>query len=228
MQPQKRYAMTYSQRRYAALFDLDGVLIDTEPVYTGIWTDIDSCFPTGYSDFAYRIKGTTLPNILATYFPDPHIQAKVVAMLKSREETMEYPLFDGVVNFLKALRDAGIPAAIVTSSGDAKMERLFATVPGFRDFFVEVITDSRVSRSKPHPEGYILGARLLGADPADSFVFEDSYNGLAAGRAAGATVVALATSNPAGSLAGKADAVINSFTGFTVENMLAIRRKQTS
>lgn len=191
----------------AALFDLDGVLIDTEPVYTRIWSNIEKRFPTGKANFAQIIKGSTLPKILATYFrPEDH--AAIVAMLEEAEETMDYPLFPDTVPFLQRLRNAGIPAAIVTSSNDKKMNRLFAMYPGFRDYFESVITDSRVRHSKPDPEGYLLGASDLRTDPADCVVFEDSINGLRAGRAAGCTVVGLTTTNPADSLTGLADIVV--------------------
>lgn len=193
----------------AALFDLDGVLIDTEPVYTRIWNDIEKHFPTGKANFAQIIKGSTLPKILGTYFrPEDH--AAIVAMLEEAEETMEYPLFPDTIPFLQRLRTAGIPAAIVTSSNDRKMDRLFAMYPGFRDYFASVVTDSRVRHSKPDPEGYLLGASDLSTDPADCVVFEDSFNGLKAGRAAGCTVVGLSTTNPAESLTDLADIVVPS------------------
>ena len=183
----------------AALFDLDGVLIDTEPVYTEIWSDIERHFPTGIDNFAKIIKGTTLPNILSTYFrPEDH--NAIIEMLTISEDNMAYPLFPDTVPFLVKLRRAGIPAAIVTSSNDIKMKRLFSMYPGFENYFKSVITDSRVKRSKPDPEGYLLGATDLGMAPADCVVFEDSFNGLKAGRAAGATVVALATTNSPDSL----------------------------
>lgn len=183
----------------AALFDLDGVLIDTEPVYTEIWSDIERHFPTGIDNFAKIIKGTTLPNILSTYFrPEDH--NAIIEMLSVSEDNMAYPLFPDTVPFLEKLRQAGIPAAIVTSSNDIKMKRLFSMYPGFENYFKSVITDSRVKRSKPDPEGYLLGATDLGMAPADCVVFEDSFNGLKAGRAAGATVVALATTNSPDSL----------------------------
>lgn len=183
----------------AALFDLDGVLIDTEPVYTEIWSDIERHFPTGIDNFAKIIKGTTLPNILSTYFrPEDH--NAIIEMLTVSEDNMAYPLFPDTVPFLEKLRQAGIPAAIVTSSNDIKMKRLFSMYPGFENYFKSVITDSRVKRSKPDPEGYLLGATDLGMAPADCVVFEDSFNGLKAGRAAGATVVALATTNSPDSL----------------------------
>lgn len=193
----------------AALFDLDGVLIDTEPVYTRIWNDIEKHFPTGKENFAQIIKGSTLPKILNTYFrPEDH--AAIVAMLEEAEETMEYPLFPDTIPFLQRLRTAGIPAAIVTSSNDRKMDRLFAMYSGFRDYFASVVTDSRVRHSKPDPEGYLLGASDLSTDPADCVVFEDSFNGLKAGLAAGCTVVGLSTTNPAESLTDLADIVVPS------------------
>lgn len=183
----------------AALFDLDGVLIDTEPVYTEIWSNIERHFPTDIDNFAQRIKGTTLPDILNQYFRQED-HAAIINMLTEAEDNMEYPLFAGTVPFLKKLREAQIPAAIVTSSNDIKMRRLFAMYPGFNEFFDAIITDSHVKRSKPDPEGYLLAASKLGVEPADCVVFEDSFNGLKAGLAAGASVVAIATTNPADSL----------------------------
>lgn len=191
-----------------ALFDLDGVLIDTEGIYTDIWKDIESHFPTGIPDFAHVIKGNTLPRILDTYFrPEDH--AEIRHMLKEREDAMDYPVFPGVMNFLHYLADQGIPAAIVTSSGDVKMDLITKREPAFMACFKAVITDSKVEHSKPHPDPYIKGAQALGVDPRQCMVFEDSYSGLEAGRAAGATVVALATTNPRDTLIDKADLVID-------------------
>lgn len=206
------------------LFDLDGVLIDTEPVYTRIWQEIDARFPTGVDNFALKIKGTTLPDIMSRYYPDPDVDVEVRKMLEQSEKSMPYPLFDGAVAFLEELRREGIPAAIVTSSGDAKMSRLFGMYAGLRELFGAVVTDSMVSRSKPDPEGYILGAKLLDVPSQRCVVFEDSFNGLRAGRAAGGKVVALATTNPRESLEGLADDLIDSISEYNVEKMKALFR----
>ena len=133
----------------SALFDLDGVLSDTETIYTRIWSAIGNAYPTGYDDFAQRIKGTTLPQILSTYFPDAEIQTSVKQMLDQAEDSMEYPIYDGVVDFLKDLRAAGIRTAIVTSSSRQKMERFFAANPGFDAYFDTILTDADVESSKP-------------------------------------------------------------------------------
>lgn len=195
----------------AALFDLDGVLIDTEPVYSTIWTDIERHFPTEVENFAQAIKGTTLPNILDKYFrPEDH--AAIIDMLHKAEDNMEYPLFPGTIPFLERLKAAGIPAAIVTSSGDKKMARIFETYPGFRDYFGSVVTDSRVKLGKPNPDCYLMGAADLGVDSTECTVFEDSINGLISGRAAGAHLVALATTNPSEKLKEFTSLVVDSLT----------------
>ena len=203
----------------SALFDLDGVLSDTETIYTRIWSAIGNAYPTGYDDFAQRIKGTTLPQILSTYFPDAEIQTSVKQMLDQAEDSMEYPIYDGVVDFLKDLRAAGIRTAIVTSSSRQKMERFFAANPGFDAYFDTILSDADVERSKPDPDGYLRAAARLESEPRESIVFEDSYNGLRAGQAAGAYVVALATTNPADSLTGLSDTVIDSFEGLTFDKL---------
>lgn len=206
----------------AVLFDLDGVLIDTEPVYTRIWTDIEKAFPTGIDDFAHKIKGNTLARILDDHFPDPEVRRGVCRLLEESEAAMEYPVFDGVIDFLEQLAQAHVPAAIVTSSGDEKMARLAARQPHFSSFFTALVTDSCVTHSKPHPEPYLKGAEMLGADPALCIVFEDSFAGMAAGRAAGAAVVGVATTNPRESIVGKADVVIDGFGGLELGELMTL------
>ncbi len=194
-----------------ALFDLDGVLIDTEGIYTNIRSDIESHFPTGIENFAYVIKGNTLPRILNTYFRSEDHEA-IKQMLHQREEAMDYPIFPGVMELLYRLTVAGIPKAIVTSSGDEKMRRIARMHPEFMACFDALITDSNVQHSKPHPEPYLKGAEALGADCHDCIVFEDSYSGLQSGRDAGAKLVAIATTNPHESLIDKADIVVDSIS----------------
>lgn len=187
---------TLLRQARGALFDLDGVLIDSETEYTRIWTEIESHFPTGIPGFALRIKGTTLPDILDTYFPGAELQERVKAMLVESEERMVYRLLPGVEAFLDRLEAMDIPAAIVTSSSPAKMERVYAQLPGFRERFRAVVTSADVTHSKPHPEGYLKAAERLGLPAEACLVFEDSIAGARAGRAAGARVVTLATTLP--------------------------------
>lgn len=205
-----------------ALFDLDGVLIDSERLYTRFWIDIEKIYPTGIADFPLVIKGNTLFKILDTYFPDPEVQADITRRVHEFEHEIRYPVYDGVREFLSDLRSRSFMTAVVTSSDNDKMEGLWSQVPDLREYFDTVITGSDVTRSKPDPQGYLLAARRLGCDPRDCYVFEDSFQGLEAGMAAGATVIALATTNPRESLKGKAHEIIDGFTGFTVDRLLTV------
>lgn len=206
-------------KRFGALFDLDGVLVDSETLYTRFWSDMERRFPTGDPDYAINIKGMTLSRILLNY-PE-ELREAVVMEIHRFEDTMVYPIMPGVYDFLALLEDADIPAAIVTSSDSTKMEYLLRQHPRLADHFATVINGSMVSRSKPDPEGYILAARALGMDPTECVVFEDSIQGLQAGRAAGARVVGLATTFPAERIAPLADRVISSFEGFTLTDIFA-------
>ena len=203
----------------AALFDLDGVLVDSEGVYYEFWDNIDKMFPTGIPDFAASIKGSTLKKIM-DYFPDPDVRSRIIKMLDEQERSMKYVLFDGVLPFLDDLRSRHIPCAIVTSSNEDKMHKLFDQHPGFADYFKVVITDRQVTRSKPDPQGYLMAASQLDCDPSDCYVFEDSFSGHEAARRSGAKVIALSTTNTADLLKDKADKVISSFNQLSVDKLL--------
>ena len=207
-----------------ALFDLDGVLVDTETTYSLFWGKMGRKYHPEIPCFDMVIKGSTLPRILETYFPDSEISEGVKAELEVFENSMDFPVFPGVMEFLADLRRNGIPAAIVTSSGADKMKRLFDRNPEFASYFDALITSADVTRSKPDPQCYLLGAGKLGVDIRDCCVFEDSISGLAAGMASGAKVIGLSTTYPAERLEqeGNAHYIMPSFEEFTVEKMMSV------
>ncbi len=180
------------EKNIGFLFDLDGVLIDSETEYTRIWTAIDNEYPTGVKNFAHAIKGQTLPFILDTYFPK-ELHGKVVEMLDEMEQRMVYGMLPGAGRVLDYLEKRGIPRVLVTSSNDKKMHHLREELPGLEQRFNDIVTADRISRSKPDPEGYLLGARLCGAQPSRCVVLEDSVQGVTAGRRAGCYVIGLTT-----------------------------------
>lgn len=211
-------------RKVAVLFDLDGVLIDTEGLYTEFWAQTGREFGVPSPTFAADIKGTTLKSIL-NYFPGDELKAKVMQRIHDFEDTMQYRMFPGVSEFLTALKAAGIPTAIVTSSDEVKMSYLYKQLPVLRDMVDEVIDASMVTRSKPDPQGYLLAAEKLGCRPDDCYVFEDSLQGLEAGRRAGATVIGIATTNPADTVRPLCDYLLPSFIGFTPATLLEIKKQ---
>jgi len=202
----------------AVLFDLDGVLIDTEGIYSEFWGGMGRKYSVPFADFAQRIKGTTLAQILGGYFP-PECHDEIMRELKDFEANMHYVVFDGAVSLLDHLKANGIGTAVVTSSSLMKLGRLWSQHPELKERFDVIISDSDVQRSKPDPQGYLLAAERLGCDPQNCYVVEDSYNGLLAGRRSGAKVIALATTNPAESLADRADYVYPSIADIDIFNL---------
>ncbi len=208
----------------SVLFDLDGVLVDTEGIYTEFWSEMDRLFPTGVDNFAYAIKGNTLTKILGIYFPDKDTQGKIRLMLSEHEAYMEYRLFPGAISLLEDLKELGISTAIVTSSNRVKMERLFRALPQLSKVVDTLVTDEDVTASKPDPQGYLIAAKRLGADAGEFAVVEDSLAGLEAGRRAGAVVVGLATTNPAEKIAPLADLVASDIGQLSAETLINIRK----
>ena len=175
------------------LFDLDGVLIDSEGIYTQFWEAVDQRYPTGVKGFAQVIKGSNLHNILHTYFPTEELREQVNAMLDRFQQDMKYEYFPGSIELLNELERYGIPCCIVTSSDRNKMAALYAQHPDFASHFAAIVTGEMVKEPKPSPECFELGAQLLGVDIKDCVVVEDSINGLKAGMASGACVIGLYT-----------------------------------
>lgn len=199
-----------TQRYEAALFDLDGVLIDTEGTYTEFWDEMARLHHKP-ATFALDIKGTTLTKILDAHFPK-EMHAEIEQMIHDFEDNMVFRLFPGVAEFLDGLAALGVPMAIVTSSDDKKMAALARQLPELLDRMATVVDGSMVTRSKPDPQGYLMAAERLGKKPERCVVFEDSLQGLEAGRRAGCRVVGLATTNSVEKVAPLAHVVVCSWT----------------
>ena len=178
----------------AVLFDLDGVIVDTEGQYSLFWKQIGEEYMPGMPDFALAIKGRTLTQIYDTYFPDAADRAAITERLNAFERQMDFPYIAGAREFLEALQAQGVPTAIVTSSNCDKMACLYARHPEIKNLVTSVLTAEDARRSKPAPDCYLAAAERLGADISKCIVFEDSPNGLAAGRASGAFVIGVCTS----------------------------------
>ncbi|MBR2154918.1 MAG: HAD family phosphatase [Bacteroidaceae bacterium] len=197
-----------------ALFDLDGVVLDTESQYSEFYGAIGREFHPETPDFAQRIKGMTLEQIYGAWFDgQPDVQAEITRRLNVFEANMKYNYIEGFPTFIQELRAAGIKTAIVTASNDEKMQSVYRAHPELLSLFDRILTAKDYAASKPAPDCYLRAAELFGADPSACVVFEDSINGLKAGRAAGAFVVGLTTTNPEEKVAPLADITMADFTG---------------
>lgn len=208
----------------AALFDLDGVIIDTEGQYTLFWDMIGRQY-LRQVDFGAKIKGETLQHIFAEHFGALQAeQPGIRAALDDFEAKMDMPWVPGFRAFHRSLQAAGWKTAVVTSSSAGKMNSVYRKLPEIPRMFDQILTAEMFPRSKPAPDPYLLGAGTFGLPSGNCLVFEDSINGLKAGRAAAMRVVGLATTNPAETVSRYADITLADFTAFDAEKALAVLR----
>lgn len=201
------------------LFDLDGVVLDTESQYTVLWNNIGKKYGD-VGEIGRLSKGQTLTHILDTYFKgQTELQKHIIEELYEFEQNMSYAPIPGVMEFMKQLKAASVPMAVVTSSNKAKMENVYRHYPDFKDIVGHVFTSESFTRSKPDPECFLMAMHALGGTPEDTVVFEDSVNGLKAARASGATVVGLVTSNPREVVEPLSDYAINDFTSMSLDRL---------
>lgn len=201
------------------LFDLDGVVLDTESQYTVLWNNIGKKYGD-VGEIGRLSKGQTLTHILDTYFKgQTELQKHIIEELYEFEQNMSYAPIPGVMEFMKQLKTASVPTAVVTSSNKAKMENVYRHYPDFKDLVGHVFTSESFTRSKPDPECFLTAMHALGGTPEDTVVFEDSVNGLKAARASGATVVGLVTSNPRELVEPLSDYAVNDFTSMSLDRL---------
>jgi len=204
-----------------ALFDFDGVIVDTEPIYDLFWNDAAERYGLGIPDFADLIKGSTMATIMEMYFSrfPAEFQKKVWDESTEYESKMPLPLMPGSLEFLHLLKENGIRIGLVTSSDRNKVDRAFSLY-NMESLFDTVVTSDRITRGKPDPMCYLLAASDLNVPPSDCLVFEDSFAGIQSGTAAGMRVIGLSTTNPAESLTDKVYKVIPDFQHVTLEEYL--------
>ena len=183
-------------RRVAVLFDMDGLLIDSEPLWleaeTAVmarlgadWTRQDQAQLIGGSlerTVRYLLSKATRP------VPSDVVGEWLMADIAERVRRGGVPLQPGARELLASVKAAGLPHALVTSS---EREIMDAVLQALSVSFPVTVCAGDVSACKPDPEGYLLAAAKLAVDPRRCVVIEDSPNGVAAAETAGCLVVAV-------------------------------------
>lgn len=197
----------------AALFDLDGVVFDTEPQYTIFWGSQCRLYHPERPGLEHEIKGQTLTQIYDQWFSGPleKEQPIITDRLNEYESHMHYDYIEGFEQMIADLRAHGVKTAVVTSSNLPKMQAVYRYQPEFKNLFDAILTSEDFERSKPDPDCYLKAAARLGANTDECIVFEDSFNGLRSGRAANMKVVGLATTNSAEAISELSDIQITDY-----------------
>jgi sugar-phosphatase len=197
----------------ALLFDNDGTLVSSIESVLRCWTRWAGEYGITPEEFArVELHGRPAAEIAADLLPAATVPEAVARI--ERLEVEDVPnggvhLLPGTREFLGAL--PGDRWAVVTSATRRLAE---ARLDAVGILPKTLVAADDITRGKPDPEPYLLGARALGADPAACVVFEDAPAGLQAGRAAGMTTVALATTHRAGEL--DADLVVDDLSALSV------------
>mgnify|MGYP001010474680 FL=1 len=203
----------------ACLFDLDGVVFDTEPLYTLFWRNLDKRLRPNIDNFEHIIKGQTLVQIYDKYFAgEEEKQEEITAFLYEYEQNMSFNYIACFEDFVKDVRSKGIKTAVVTSSNLEKMLNVYNKHPEFKGYFDEILTSEDFEESKPSPDCYLKAAARFDVSPKECIVFEDSFNGLRSGIASGARVIGLATTNPVAEIEPYTKEVISNYDGFTLSD----------
>ena len=200
----------------AVLFDFDGVIANTEPLYDLFWNEAADRYHIGIPHFASRIKGTIMPHILSTYFSNhsEEDRQRLQQECDEFEEKMDYTEIPGAKAFIHELQVQDILMALVTSSKQSKIERALKEL-SLEQTFDTIVTADRITKGKPDPYCYQLAAKELNISPNECLVLEDSLAGIAAGTAAGMKVIGLSTTLPADRLVDKVHRIIPDFTTVT-------------
>lgn len=185
-------------RPAAVLWDMDGLLVDSEPLWTLAEHELAARLGGEFTPaMKAAIVGTRLevavPTLLTALGADPTAEAveETSAWLLGRMVELfgrDLPLMPGAADLLAALDAAEVPQALVSSSYRVLVD---AALAGGVGPFATTVAGDEVDRGKPDPEPYLLAAARLGVEPADCVVLEDSPAGVASGTAAGCAVVAV-------------------------------------
>lgn len=210
----------------AVIFDMDGVLVDTEPL-------ADLHFPKYLKRF-----GVTLPK---DYLEQFRGSTSRVFWTKTRQsfkltQSIEYLMEDarksylkfikasnlksiaGIKDFIKTLTQNSFKVAVASSASSKRIETILGLVDLEEIFEIKVSGDD-IKNAKPHPEVYLLTAKLLGIKPPDCLVIEDSTNGILSAKSAGMKVVGFSGMSHNIQDLSKADLVIKSFNDLTLETI---------
>ena len=204
------------------IFDMDGLLLDTEPFYTEAHTILAARFGKVF-DWSVKSKMIGLPaqSSARAMIDSLNLPLTVQQYLKMRAPLLEklFPKAEpmpGAVELTRLFLSKSIPQAVATSSTrhhfDLKTSR---HTEWFRTFkFVITGDDPAIKRGKPHPDIFLHVARMLQAPPEKCLVFEDSPAGIVAARAAGMYAVAVPDPHMSDSVYGKANRIIRSLKDF--------------
>jgi HAD superfamily hydrolase (TIGR01509 family) len=211
------------------VFDMDGVLIDSEPVWERVRREFVAAHGGHWpADAQHRLMGMSTAEWSAYMaadfgldFTPAQVAGRVIDGLAARYAA-HLPLLPGAVDAVRRLA-ARWPLAVASSS-PASMITVVLDAAGLRSSFTAAVSSEEVPRGKPAPDVYLEAAARLGVDPKACAAVEDSSNGLRAAASAGLTVIAIPRPEypPAPDALTQARLTLHSLTDLTVDAIRAL------
>ena len=207
----------------AVLFDMDGVIVDTEPLHHSAYHQMFNDVNIDVSDELYEsFTGQSTYEIceqLVSYFKLPLCPQTLVDIKRDHfkylfENDKSLTLIDGVLGLVKDYHSNGMTLVLASSASMANINRIFERFE-LDQYFKAKISGADLKASKPHPEIFIKAAELSEHKPEDCFVIEDSTNGIAAATSADIFCIAFNSPHTVGQDYSKADVIIERFNEIT-------------
>jgi HAD superfamily hydrolase (TIGR01509 family) len=211
----------------AIIFDLDGVLIDSEPLHckadTQLLGELGTDPPANYFDRFAGWKDATMWEAIKT---DYHITKSIDEIM-----TMQIPIklnllqeddfkaIPGIVELLEDIKAVHIPIAIASSSPKIFIEAVVEKI-GIRQYFSILLSGEEIERSKPEPDIFFKAALLLNVNPAECLVVEDSKSGTIAAKKAGMKCIGYQNFNSGNQDLSNADFIVNDIREIDIKKMM--------
>lgn len=187
--------------KQGAIFDMDGLLFDTERMYRDSWKQSAQQFGLVHNpDFPRAVCGSSgahMREIILQYYPQ--VDAKAFAddciLRVERELETHVPEKSGVRDILQYFKQHGVRVAVASSSKRATVLHNLKQADIF-SYFDAIVSGDQVTHGKPAPDIFLLAAQQIGCEPENCYVFEDGTNGIRAGAAAGCTTIMIPDLTP--------------------------------
>ncbi len=214
-----------SGQLWGAIFDWDGVVIDSSSQHEESWerlaVEISKPLPEGHFKRGFGRKNEYIIPEQLQWSRDPaeiqRLSLRKEALYRDIVKERGLSPLPGITEWLRRLKDAGIPCVIGSSTHRLNIE-VSLEVIHLREYFADIVSAEDVSHGKPDPEVFLKAASKISRAPDRCVVFEDAHVGIEAAHNAGMKVVAVATTNPLADL-GKADLAVERLDQLTVAQL---------
>ena len=216
-------------KKRAFIFDMDGVIIDSEPIHDKVVRGIlakDNIFVSDEEFRSYMgMASTAVFKLFIEKYNLAHTPQQLASeqMESVKDYIVKYNIkpIAGIVDLLQKLKEHDVPTAIASSSPMSSIE-FVAKQFGIAEYFNLFVSGEDLPHSKPNPDIYLKTAKLLNVAPCDCVVLEDSKNGTIAGKSAGMYCIAFDNPNSGNQDLTRADIIVKNISDIDVEKYLVL------